>query len=176
MVTTVQAFRAKLSEEITLPTTGLVVKIRRVIADDFVGLGELPMPQALVATPVPLDPSLATSLLRYSHRAIARGVLAPPMTDVLDDGGHPVSSDSVLHVLELYQGCPDDYTFLAQAILQRSGLAPEVATTVDAFHADPLRAPDRGAGGALSLSADDTLSADAARAVPEYAAGADSLG
>lgn len=167
---TVQDFRARLSEDVTLPS-GLCVRIRAVTAGDFVGLGELPIPPAPVDDALPATPEQLAFLRRYTHRAIARGVLSPRMTDMVDDGGLPVCAPDVLHVQELYDALPEDYVALGQAINRRSGLTQEVRQQVDTFRPDGERAAAGESGGTLSPAPLRLADADPGAVLPQSETG-----
>lgn len=145
MSSTVAEFRRYLYRTIALPS-GLTVDIRHLQGWDFLGLGDLPIPTA--TTPdqgvLAITQEQAIQLQRYTDRAVARGVVAPKMTDARDDGGEPVCSPDVLHVSELL---PDDYQMLSLAILQWAGLLPEAAKAVESFRTDAVRPDDSRPGG-----------------------------
>src|SRR5919198_851891 len=98
MTTSIAAYRKLLYDTVTLPS-GAVFQIKRVFAADFLGLGELPIPSAPSEGEEPheLTPQDAERLQRYTHRALARGVVAPKLTDE----GEPGQGDDALHVAEL---------------------------------------------------------------------------
>jgi len=138
---TVQDFRRRMYREITLPESGLVVRIRRIMLHEWIGIGELPLPglPEREQSFSPEEQLLRTiQLLRYSDRAIALGAVEPPMTDARDEERNPQYCADKLHVDELYQMSIVDYSFLSESILNFSGLAPEVAAKVEAFRPDPL--------------------------------------
>lgn len=146
MASSIADFRRHLYQTVTL-LSGLTVEIKRLTAWDFVGLGDLPIPSASTLDGqqiASISPEHAVQLQRYTDRAVARGVVAPKMTDARDDGGEPVCSPDVLHVSELL---PDDYQVLSLAILQWAGLLPEAAKAVESFRADPVRPDDSSPGG-----------------------------
>ena len=170
MPSSVLEIRRKVYEDLVLPS-GLTVRYRRVVAQDFLGLGELPVPHVPETEAREAPEESLDTMVRYTHRAIARAVIDPRMTDEVDDGGQPVMSDTLLHVSELYYGLPDDYAALAQAIMVRSGLTSEAASAVEAFRSDAFGTDHRGASGEVPRPADDALSADAGRSVLDHAAG-----
>lgn len=164
---TVQDFRSRMYEDVTLPS-GLIVRIRAVTAQDFLGIGELPLPSTGTGD-APAAPDDLAFLRRYTHRALARGVMAPPMTDAIDDGGQLVLSPEALHVQELYDSAPADYVALAQAINQRSGLTQEVRQEVDTFRHDAISLLCSGPGGEVPPAPLGIIAADAGGALHQSA-------
>jgi hypothetical protein len=152
MPSSVEDFRRLLYKDLALPS-GLSVQIRKVQAWDFLGLGELPVPQAaekFAAITMGFTEDDSRSLRRYTDRAMVRGVVKPPLTDAMDAGGEPVYLPDRLHVTEL---SPDDYGALANAILQWSGLVAEEAQAIESFREDSQRTPGESIGGAVPLLA-----------------------
>jgi len=151
MASSIAEFRNRLYKEIVLPS-GLSAQIRKVQAWDFLGLGELPIPSGRAGNETPMYTEQDTRNLRhYTDKALVKGVVKPPLTDTLDDGGEPVYAADKLHVSELSL---DDYNALSTAIMQWSGLTQEDGQAVEAFRADAERAPGESVSGAVSLSAE----------------------
>lgn len=149
MASSIAEFRSRLYKEVPLPS-GLSAQIRKVQAWDFLGLGELPIPSGRTGDEAPMYTEQDTRNLRhYTDRALVKGVVKPPLTDTLDDGGEPVYAADKLHVSELSL---DDYNALSTAIMQWSGLTQEDGQAVEAFRDDQERATRESVGGAVSLS------------------------
>jgi len=156
----VSAFKARLRKEVTLPQSGLVVEITIIDCLSFVGVGELPVPEAGAGDSEDSDPR--ARMLRnqaYIDRAIAMGAVSPPFSNRPEDRGRP----DVVHVTELPYG---DRLYLGRAIMEYAGLSEDWATQVSSFRADEERAADPGAGGALPPPAARDPGGDAGRAVP----------
>ena len=148
MASSIEEFRRYNSTTMVLPS-GLEVEVaRKPQATIFLGVGELPVPSTH-DTRLDASPSTAEiiSLKLYTDRAIARAVLAPPMSDDLDVQGRPVLQPHCLHVSELD---PDDYAALSSAIFTRMGLVQEEAKAIESFRADALGAPGEGTGAGIS--------------------------
>lgn len=152
MTSSIEDFRRLLYKDISLPS-GLTAQIRKVQAWDFLGIGELPVPQGVSSEGElpPMTDQTARSLKRYTDRALVKGVVKPQLTDAVDDGGEPVYLPDRLHVSELG---PEDYSALSAAILQWSGLVAEEGQAIESFRDDSERAPGEGVGGAVSRLAE----------------------
>lgn len=160
-----QDFRTKVFKDVTLPG-GLLVKIRSVQAYDLISKWDLPMPTTPEGEETPerapeteetrqdtIDRGIA-----WRDGAILHGCVIPPFVP------RGQGTEDALGLDELGN---DDYEALSQAILRHSGLAPEVAETVEAFRQDAER-PDRGAdGGEIPRPAASGLAGDASGVLPE---------
>lgn len=154
MPNSLEEFFAKLHEEVTLPVSGLTVAIRKPDNWMFLGAGELPLPSAAQpsqdAAPTVAPRLTVRDLGRYTERAIAGGVISPPMSCARDAQDDPIYSQHYIHVSELD---PQDVAFLSQLLFAKLGLTPEVAQTVEAFRQDAEREDNQGVSGAVSGAA-----------------------
>jgi hypothetical protein len=146
MASSLSDFFAKLHEEITLPSSGLVVAIRQPDLLSLISLGELPMPS--VPQPEGTTDALASTMSprdinRYTERVIAEGVITPPFSDARDDQGRAIYSQHYIHVCELDS---TDKNFLSTRLLEKMGLTPEAAQSAQSFRADPLSPADSATG------------------------------
>jgi hypothetical protein len=162
MPSSVQAFRDHGRTLVTLPS-GLCVLIRPCHQFDWLGQWELPLPTA--ATPAAPEPERAEEAVRHFYAladtAIVKGALDPPF----QPRGLPEHPERV----SLEDLSNDDYLFLAQAVLQHSGLAPEVAQQLEAFRQDIQRPAGADDGGALPRAAASGAADDASGILPERA-------
>ena len=150
MASSIADFRARLYQEITLPS-GLVAQIRKVQAWDFLGLGELPVPSPAAQEGSIPNQDEFESMKRYTDRALLRGVVQPRLSDEVDADGEPVYRPDRLHVSELE---PGDYGALSTAIFAWAGLTQEDGQAIEAFRHDAVGASGESAGGAVPLSAE----------------------
>lgn len=171
---TVHDFRQRFYKDVTLPS-GLVVRIRKITLAAFVGIGELPVPMdedaAAQEGNTEQAAQRARQYLRYGHRTLAEGVVDPPMTDVLDDGGKPVCPPDVLHAQELFLSANEDYMALVTAIQTYSGFGQEVRAAVDTFRQDAISQDGGHPGREVSPVADHDSGLDAGRVLPDAATG-----
>lgn len=160
MPSSINEFRQHIYKEVLLPS-GLTATIRKVQQWDLLGGEELPMPRGGLPTAqegegqdgdaAPLSPEALRYLRRMGDRMIARGTVAPALTDTRDDGGEPVMLSDKLHVTELLQ---EDYAALLMAIREWCGLTQEDGQAVEAFRLDPLSPVSQTVGTGVSLSAE----------------------
>ena len=151
MPNSLEEFFQKLHQEVTLPVSGLTVAIRKPDNWMFLGAGELPLPTTgnppEGSTDTTASPRLTVrDLSRYAERAIAGGVISPPMSCARDAQDDPIYSQHYIHVSELD---PQDMNFLSNVLFTKLGLTPEVAQSVEAFRPDAEREDDPRVSGAI---------------------------
>ncbi len=158
MVSTAANFKSRARKEITLPS-GETVEIRRLSAIDFIGLGELPLPEGNGADETPeekarrlkerLDAILKDPdrINRYSNRAVVKGVVRPRFSDKDEDLDNP----NVVHVRDLDE---TDLAALVKGIMEFSGLSKEAGQTAESFRADGEPRPGGRSGDEIRETAD----------------------
>lgn len=129
MATTAKEIKRRSRKLIQLPS-GIQVEIRKLWLSDFMGAGELPLPQSTTESDQ-AGKLRQQDIINYSTRAIVHGVVAPKFSDRLEDEG----LDDIAHVRDLSQ---EDFSALAMAIFEWSGLGKEVAAEAESFRADGL--------------------------------------
>ena len=160
----VRDFRTRVFADVTLPS-GLLVKIRYVQSIDMMSAWDLPMPSSAGretdAGEAPDNDNNADTIRRglaWRDSSILHGCVWPPIVP------RGAGTDEALGLDELSNA---DYEALSQAILRHSGMAPEVAATVEAFRQDTER-PDRGAtGGEVPRPAASGVTDDPSGTLPQ---------
>lgn len=160
----VQDFRARIYRDVTLPS-GLLVQIRAVQSFDMMSAWDLPLPSSGAgdASPEPTSRETIHRGMAWRDAAILHGCVWPPFVP------RGAGTDAALGLEELGNG---DYEALFQAILRHSGMAPEVAETIEAFRPDPERPAGGAAGREVSRPAASGAADDPGGVVCESAPGA----
>lgn len=161
----VHDFRQRRYREITLPS-GLLVQIRVIQSFDLLSVWDLPLPSSGRERgdedAAEHNADTIRRGLAWRDAAILHGCVCPPIAP------RGEGSEEALGLDELSNA---DYEALSQAILQHSGLAPEVAATVEAFRQDAERQESGADRGEVPRAAASGAADDASGVLPQPAAG-----